>query len=145
MVTDAEEPAVLRQLAVGPARRSLSPEQLTELGQQDWRVFGLLVRFRAGEPVGEELLDELLPLVRSRSARWRVVRLYGRDDLLQELEAELLRRARTLPIKRADFVTRRLMLAAARQVTRRLEREWYRQLDQVRLSEIAGASWKDGQ
>ena len=144
MVTDEEPPTALRQVETpGRRRRLLSPQQLTELAQQDWRVLGLLVRFRSGERVGEELISELLPAVRARSARWRLVRLYGREDLRQELAAELLHVARTLPLTRADFITRRLMLAAARRVTRRLEREWYRQLEQARLSELDGASWQD--
>lgn len=146
MVTDDEPPPILQQVETPNRRkRLLSPEQLTKLAQQDWRVLGLLVRLRSGEPVADELLTELLPAVRGRSARWRPVRLYGRDDLQQELAAELLRVARSVPLTRADFVTRRLMLAAARRVTRRLEREWYRQLEQVRLTELDGASGRDEQ
>ena len=35
-----------------------------------------------------------------------------------------------------DFLTRRLMLAASKRLTKRLEREWYRQLEQLRLSDL---------
>ena len=58
------------------------------------------------------------------------VRIYGRGDLRQELILELLRTARTIPLRSPTFLIRRLVLNAAKNVTRRLEREWYRQLEE---------------
>jgi hypothetical protein len=58
------------------------------------------------------------------------VRIYGRDDLRQELALELLRSARQIPLHKPAYLTRRLMLDATKRLTRRLEREWYRQLDE---------------
>jgi hypothetical protein len=65
--------------------------------------------------------------------------LYGRNDLRQELIVEVLRLGKTLPLTRPDFLTRRLMLGAAKRLTRRLEGEWYRQLEQTSLMELDGA------
>ena len=131
MVTNQRPGLVLQQLMASDRRdRSIDPELLSAFGEQDLRVFGLLDRFRSGEPVADSLISELLPAVDAKVARLRAVRLYGRDDLRQELVAEIMYVARRLPLRRPAFVTRRLMLQATRRLTRRLEREWYRQLDE---------------
>ncbi len=135
----------LEQLATGGRRKALSPELRQKLAQQDWRIYGLLARHRAGEAVMEELLGELLPDVSGRSARYRPVRLHGRDDLAQELTLELIRLADTLPLKGPEFVTRRLMLGAAKRVTRRLKREWYRQLATTLLADFNGIGMEVGE
>jgi len=103
---------------------------LQQVGQQDLRVFDLLIRYRAEEPVAEALVAELLPAVEAKAGRMSPVGLYGRGDLRQELIAEVMYVAVRLPLKRPNFVTRRLMLAAAKRLARRLEREWFRQLDE---------------
>jgi len=131
MGTNHGPAVVLQQLLASDRRkRSLHPQLYRAFGQQDQRVFGLLIRFQSGEQVAESLLTELLPAVDAKVARLRAVRLYGRDDLRQELAAEILYVARRLPVRRSAFITRRLILQATRRLTRRLEREWYRQLDE---------------
>lgn len=146
MAMDEEPELVIQQLeARGRRRRALGAEQLHRLVQQDWRLYGLLTRYRAGESAMEEILTELLPAVDGRSSRYRPVRLYGRDDLAQELSTELIRLARSMPLTRSDFLTRRLMLGAAKRVTRRLEREWCRQLETTLLSDLDGTGEEDEQ
>ena len=131
MVTNHGPELVLRQLLASDRReRSVHPEVLRAFGEQDQRVFGLLTRFRSGEQVADCLITELLPVVDAKVARLRAGRLYGRDDLRQELAAEILYVARRLPLRRPAFITRRLILQATRRLTRRLQREWYRQLDE---------------
>jgi hypothetical protein len=131
MVTNEGPELVLQQVKASDRRkRSISPELLERFRQQDLRVFDLLLRYRTGEPVAEALLAELLPAVQAKAERMSPVRLYGRGDLRQELVADLLCVARRLPLRGPNFVTRRLMLAAARRLARRLERAWYWQLDE---------------
>lgn len=131
MVTTESPELVLQQLTARNRRnRSIDPERLDQFARQDRRVFDLIVRYRDGEDVAEAIVTELLPAVHSRADRLSAVRLYGRDDLRQELIAEVFYVAHRLPLRRPAFLTRRLMLAAARRLTRRLEREWYRQLEE---------------
>ncbi len=131
MVTIDGPALVLQQLAARDRRkRSIPPELLDHFARQDQRVFDLLVRYRAGEQVLDGIVAELLPAVHAKAERLSAVRLYGRDDLRQELIAEIIYVARQLPLRRPAFVARRLMLAAARRLTRRLERAWYRQLEE---------------
>jgi hypothetical protein len=130
MVTNRGPELVLQQLEVRDRRkRSIHPELLDRFAQQDQRLFDLLIRHRAGEAVAEAIVAELLPAVHAKARRMSPVRLYGRDDLRQQLILELFRTARTIPLKRPAFLTRRLMLDASKRLTRRLEREWYHQLD----------------
>jgi len=68
--------------------------------------------------------------VEAKYVRMSAVGVYGRGDLRQELIAEVFYVAGRLPLKRPDYVTRRLMLSAAKRLARRLEREWHRQLDE---------------
>jgi len=122
---------VLQQIEAKDRRkRSIHPELLDQFARQDQRLFDLLVRYRAGEQVLDGIVAELLPAVHAKAERLNAVRMYGRDDLSQELIAEIIYVARKLPLRRPAFVTRRLMLSAARRLTRRLEREWYRQLEE---------------
>src|SRR5205809_1396094 len=131
MVTNDGPELVLKQVkATDRRKRPIDPELLDRLRQQDLRVFDLLLRYRAEEPVAEALAAELLPAVEARANRMSPVGLYGRADLRQELIAEMFYVAGRLPLRRPNFVTRRLMLAAAKRLARRLEREWYRQLDE---------------
>jgi len=131
MVTNDGPELVLQQVKASDRRkRSIDPELLLRFREQDLRVFDLLLRYRAEEPVAEVLVAELLPAVEAKAGRMNPVGLYGRGDLRQELIAEVVYVARRLPLKRPNFVTRRLMLAAAKRLARRLEREWYRQLDE---------------
>jgi len=129
MVTNDGPELVYQQVkASSLGKQPISSELLDRFRKQDLRVFDLVLRYQAGEPVGEEMLAELLPVVGAKTRRLRPVGLYGRDDLRQEIVAELFYVARRLPLGRPDFVTRRLMLAAAKRLARRLEREWHRQL-----------------
>lgn len=97
MVTNQRPGLVLQQLMARDRRdRSIDPELLSAFGEQDLRVFGLLDRFRSGEPVADSLISELLPAVDAKVARLRAVRLYGRDDLRQELVAEIMYVARRI-------------------------------------------------
>jgi hypothetical protein len=131
MVTTDGPGLVLQQLQASHRRkRSIHPELLERFAQQDLRLFDLLQRHRAGEPVGDQVVAELLPAVHVKAGRMSPVRLYGRDDLRQELATELVVSAWTIPLKKPDFLTRRLMLNAAKRLTRRLEREWQRQLEE---------------
>ena len=131
MVTNRSPELVVQQLEASDRRkRSIDPELLDRLVRQDQRLFDLLVRHRAGEPVTEAIVAELLPAADAKATRLNPVRIYGRDDLRQELVTELLYVAGRLPLKRPAFLTRRLVLQATRRLTRRLEREWYRQLDE---------------
>lgn len=111
-------------------RRSVHPELLQRFARQDERLYEMLVRLRAGEPVGDGIITELLPRVHAKVARMSTLRLYDRDDLRQELMIELLRTAAKIPLRSPVFLTRRLMLDALKRLTRRLEREWYRHLDE---------------
>ncbi len=131
MVTNDGPELVPEQLKARDRRkRSLHPELLDRFARQDQRLFDLLTRLRAGEPVGEPLIAELLPAVHAKVERMSALRLYGREDLRQELIVELLRSAAKIPLRTPLFLTRRLMLDALKRLTRRLEREWYRQLDE---------------
>ncbi len=131
MVTIDGPALALQQLGARDRRkRSIHPELLDQFARQDQRLFDLLVRYRAGEQVLDGIVAELLPAVHAKAVRLNAVRMYGRDDLSQELIAEIIYVARQLPLRRPAFVTRRLMLAAARRLTRRLERAWYRQLEE---------------
>jgi hypothetical protein len=137
MVTTTDPEIAVEELVVTRRKRTFSPGQLASFARRDQRVFDLLLRYRGGEPVAESIVAELLPAVRDKAGRMSPQRpLYGRNDLRQELIIEVLRLGKSMPLVRPDFVTRRLMLGAAKRVTRRLEREWYRQLEQVRLSEL---------
>jgi hypothetical protein len=130
MVTnEGPELVILQVKAGGRDKRPISPELLDRLQRQDVRLYDLLIRYRTGEPVAEAVLAELLPAVEAKSKRMSPVGVYGRGDLRQELIADLFYVARRLPLRRPDYVTRRLMLAAAKRLARRLEREWHRQLD----------------
>ena len=130
MVTDDGPDLVLQQVKASDRRkRSINPELLVRFQQQDLRVFDLLLRYRAEESVAEALVAELLPAVEAKAGRMSPIGLYGRGDLRQELIAEVMYVACRLPLKRPNFVTRRLMLAAAKRLARRLEREWYQRLD----------------
>lgn len=131
MVTNEGPQLVYQQVKASARPKSTISAELLELfRRQDLRVFDLLVRYRAGEPVAEAILSELLPIVRAKAGRMKPVGLYGRGDLQQELVAEVFYFARRMSLTRPDFVTRRLMFAAAKRLARRLEREWHRQLDQ---------------
>lgn len=131
MVTNEGPQLVYLQVKAGArAKSTISAELLDLFRLQDLRLFELLVRHRAGEPVAEAILSELLPIVRAKAGRMRPVGLYGRRDLQQELVTEIFYVAQRMPLTRTDFITRRLMLAAAKRLARRLEREWHRQLDQ---------------
>ena len=142
MVTIPGPELVLQQFEASHRRkRSIDPELLEQLAEQDRRLFDLVVRHRAGEPVAEAIVGELLPTIHAKAGRMSPVRLYGRDDLRQELIAEILHTIKTIPLKRPAFLTRRLMLNAAKNLTRRLEREWHRQLDEWYLELQAGAGW----
>jgi len=146
MATNADPEVVIEELVAGRRKRTFSPEQLAAFARRDRRVFDLLVRYRGGEPVADAIVAELLPAVLDKAGRMNPQPpLYGRNDLRQELTTELLRLSHTLPLTRPDFLTRRLMLGAAKRLTRRLEREWYRQLDQVRLKELGQDSMADEQ
>jgi hypothetical protein len=132
MVTIDGPALVLQQLEASDRRKpSTHPELLDHFARQDERLFDLLLRYRAGEQVLDGIVAELLPAVHAKADRLNAPRLYGRDDLRQELIAEIIYVARRLPLPRPGFVTRRLMLAASRRLTRRLEREWYRQLEEL--------------
>lgn len=131
MVTTHGPELVFQQLEARDRRkRSFHPELIDRLARQDQRLFDLLSRQRAGESLADAIVAELLPAVHTKAERMSPARLYGRDDLRQELIVELLRSARTIPLRKPEFLTRRLMLDAAKRLTRRLEREWYRQLDE---------------
>ena len=131
MVTNEGPDLVLLQVKASDGRkRSISPELVERFQRQDLRVFDLLVRYRVGEPVADAMLAELLPAVEAKAERMTPVGLYGWGDLRQELIVDVFHVARRLPLARPDYVTRRLMLAAARRLARRLEREWHRQLDE---------------
>ena len=151
MVTNPQPALFLEQLDASHRRkRSIDPELLERLAQQDNRVLELLLRHRSGEPVEDAIVAELLPAVGAKSGRMSPVRLYGRDDLRQQLIAEIFHVARKLPLRRPDYVTRRLMLGAAKRLTRRLEREWflqlaewYQQLDSTTPQESDGDSAED--
>lgn len=146
MVTTTDSEIVVEELVVRRRKRTFSPGQLASFARRDQRVFDLLVRYRDGEPVAESIVSELLPAVRVKAGRMSPQRpLYGRNDLRQELIIEVLRLGKSMPLVRPDFVTRRLMLGAAKRVTRRLEREWYRQVEQVRLSELDVEPEEDGE
>jgi len=146
MATSADPEVVIEELVAGRRKRTFSPEQLAAFASRDRRVFDLLIRYRGGEPVADAIVAELLPAVRDKAGRMNPQPpLYGRNDLRQELTIELLRLGHTLPLTRPDFLTRRLMLGAAKRLTRRLEREWYRQLDQVRLRELGQDPTEDEQ
>lgn len=142
MVTITGPELVLQQLEASDRRkRSVHPELLEQFVQQDRRLFDLLVRHRAGEPVATAIVAELLPAVHAKADRISPIRLYGRDDLRQELIAEIFHTIKTIPLKGPAFLTRRLMLNAAKNLTRRLEREWHRQLDEWYLELPVGAGW----
>ncbi len=146
MATSADPEVVIQELVARRRKRTFSPEQLEAFAKRDRRVFDLLIRYRNGESVAESIVAELLPAVLDKAGRMSPQpQLYGRDDLRQELITEVLRLGRTLPLARPDFLTRRLMLGAAKRLTRRLEREWYRQLDQARLSEVGGEPTEDAE
>lgn len=131
MVTqEGPELAYLQVKASTKAKPTISAELVELFRRQDLRVFDLLVRYRAGEAVAEALLSELLPMVRAKAGRMKPIGLYGRRDLQQELVADVFHIARRMSLSRPDFATRRLMLAAAKRLARRLEREWHQQLDQ---------------
>lgn len=142
MVTIPGPELVLRQLEASDRRkRSIDPELLEHFVEQDRRLFDLVLRHRAGEPVAEAIVSELLPAIHAKAERMSPVRLYGRDDLRQELIAEIFHTIRTIPLKRPVFLTRRLMLNAAKNLTRRLEREWHRQLDDWHLALQGKVGW----
>jgi hypothetical protein len=144
MVTDANPEVVIEEVLAKRRKRTFRPEQLEAFARRDRRVFDLLTRYRSGEPVAESIMGELMPAVRQKTGRMSPQpQLYGRSDLRQELVIEVLALARTLPLARPDFLTRRLMLGAAKRVTRRLEREWYRQLEQTSLDELGEDSEED--
>ncbi len=131
MVTTQRPDLVLQQIEARDRRkRSISPELLRRFAEQDQRLFDLIVQWRAGDAVADEIVDELLPMLQIKADRMSPVRIYGRGDLYQELTSELLHTARTIPLRGPPFLTRRLVLNAAKNVTRRLEREWYRQLEE---------------
>ena len=83
---------------------------------------------------------------KTKAGRMSPIGLYGRGDLRQELIAEVMYVARHLPLKRPNFVTRRLMLAAAKRLARRLEREWYQRLDEWygRLDHVSAVTTEEG-
>jgi hypothetical protein len=136
MVT-TEDPEVVIEELVAKRRRRFSPEQLEAFARRDRHVFDLLMGYRNGESLAESIVAELMPAVHQKAGRLSPQpQLYGRSDLRQELVVEVLRLARTLPLARPNFLTRRLMLGAAKRLTRRLEREWYRQLEQTSLDEL---------
>ena len=137
MVTTTDPPVIIEELVVTRRKRTFSPDQLATFARRDHRVFDLLVRYRRGEPVDDQIVVELRPAVRDKAGRMSPQRpMYGRNDLRQELMIEVLRLGKIIRLTRPDFLTRRLMLAAAKRLTKRLEREWYRQLEQLRLSDL---------
>jgi hypothetical protein len=140
MVTTEDPEVVIEELVAKRRKRTFSREQLAAFARHDTRVFDLLIRYRRGEQVADSIVTELLPAVRDKAGRMNPQPpLYGRNDLRQELIVEVLRLGKTLPLTRPDFLTRRLMLGAAKRLTRRLEGEWYRQLEQTSLMELDGA------
>jgi len=144
MVTTTDPPLVIEELVVTRGKRTFSPEQLAAFARRDQRVFDLLLRYRGGETVADQIVAELTPAVRDKAGRMSPQRpLYDRNDLRQELMAEVLRLAKIMRLTRPDFLTRRLMLAAAKRLTKRLEREWYLQLELVRLSDLAVEAEED--
>jgi hypothetical protein len=143
MVTTEDPEVSVEELVAMRRKWTFSPDQLEAFARRDRRVFDLLIRFRSGEPVSDSIVAELMPAVRQKAGRLSPLRLYGRDDLRQELVIEILRLARTLPLARPDFLTRRVMLGAAKRVTRRLEREWYRHLEQTSLEELGNGRRED--
>lgn len=131
MVTTDGPGLVLQQLETSHQRkRDIHPELRSRLALQDQRLYDLLLRQRAGEPVEDAIAAELLPVARAKADRMSPIRLYGRDDLRQELAIELVKSARRITLRRSSFLTRRLMLDAAKALTRRLEKEWLRQLEE---------------
>ena len=137
MVTTTDPEVVVEEVLAKRRKRTYSPGQLAAFARRDQRVFDLLVRFRSGERVDHLIVAELLPAVRDKAGKMNPQPpLYGRNDLRQELIIEVLRVSKRIPLTRPDFLTRRLMLWAAKRLTRRLEREWYRQLEQARLSDL---------
>ena len=129
MVTNKEPELVLQQLeASHQTERPVQSERQARLAAQDRRLLDLVVRYRAGESVGEQIVLELLPTVALKAERMSPIRLYGREDLRQELIAEIFHLLPRVSIRRPDFMTRRLVLAAAKRLVRRLERQWYSQL-----------------
>ena len=137
MVTTTDPPVVIEELVVTRRKRTFSPDQLATFARRDQRVYDLLVRYRRGEAVDDQIVVELTPAVRDKAGRMSPQRpLYGRNDLRQELITEVLRFGKIIRLTRPDFLTRRLMLAAAKRLTKRLEREWYRQLELLRLSDL---------
>jgi hypothetical protein len=145
MVTnDGPQLVYLQVTTSAKAKGTISAELVEMFRGQDLRVYDLLLRYRDGEPVAEEILSELLPMVRAKAGRLRPVGLYGRGDLQQELVTDVFHVAERMVLTRPDFVTRRLMLAAAKRLARRLEREWHRQLDQwYRQSEVGPEAESD--
>lgn len=132
MVTNDGPELVPLQLEVRDRRRrSVHPELLQRFARQDERLYELLLRLRAGEPVGDGIVTELLPRIHAKVARMSTLRLYDRDDLRQELMIELLHSAARIPLRSPVFLTRRLMLDALKRLTRRMEREWYRHLEEL--------------
>jgi len=140
MVTIPGPELVLQQLEASDRRkRSIDPRLLEHLAEQDRRGFDFVVRPRAGGPGAGRAPPELLPAIHAKAGRMSPVRLYGRDDLRQELIAEIFHTIKTIPLKKHAFLTRRLMLNAAKNLTRRMEREWHRQLDEWYLELQIGA------
>jgi hypothetical protein len=144
MVTTTDPEVVVEELVATRRKRTFSPGQLAAFARRDRRVYDLLIRYRSGERVDDAIVEELLPAVRDKAGRMSPQRpLYGRNDLRQELIIEVLRLGKTMPLSRPDFLTRRLMLGAAKRLTRRLEREWYRQLLQAPLSALDEGAAED--
>jgi len=118
-------------------RRPLTPRDQDAFRRQDQRLFELLHRYRAGEDVGELIVAELMPAFRAKVRRMSVLRpLYRGEDMRQELVLELLRIARSMPLRGPEFLSRRVRLAAAQPLARRLRREWARQQAQVSLEKL---------
>src|SRR5438132_13290562 len=90
MVThEGPELAFLQVKAEHRGKSSISPELLDRLQRQDVRVYDLMIRYRKGEPVAEEMLAELLPAVAAKSKRMSPVGVSGRGDRGQELLADV--------------------------------------------------------
>jgi len=118
-------------------RRHLSPRELAGFQRQDQRLFELVLRYRAGEDVAGLIVGELMPAFRAKVRRMSVQRpLYCGEDMRQELVLELLRMARSTPLRGPEFLSRRLKLAATKPLARRLRREWARQQAQVSLEKL---------
>ncbi|HVB77847.1 MAG TPA: hypothetical protein VNI34_08620 [Candidatus Nitrosotalea sp.] len=119
--------AVDLALPAGAGQRqggSGSPAQ--QLRARDRRLMELVTAYRAGQPgAAGPLLDFLAPSMIGRLRRYReVTPAISDDDLCQQMVVEVLRAARSMPL-RSDpaYLERRLSLRAGQAMRRMLARE----------------------